>query len=465
MTTTTPNLPTSAQLATTAPALPPGPRFPTLMVNFLRWSPIVIKQDLLKFNLDTMKQYGNFTATVLGDAVIYIITDPDLAHEVAVTRADEFHKGDIVRKALGEVAPNGLLLSEGDFWKRQRKLAQPAFHHKRIDAYGQVTVEMAERLMTEWAQQSTLDIFHQMSELTLRVVNKTLFNVELSEKVEHIGELVTTVLNSANDKLYALDMLADRIQVFKHRRERRALAELNRIINGIIEEHRQMKEDNGDLLAMLLQARDDEGKPMDENHLRDEVMTLFLAGHETTANALTWTFYLLAQHPEAEAKLREEMARVVGGRRPTVADLPQMPYLEMVVKESMRLYPPAGGFSREPIHDLELGGYKIPKGSSIAVSTYAMHRNPQFFERPDDFDPERFSKEREASIPKYAYLPFGAGPRICIGNSFAMMESRLALVAIMQRYRLSLANNAPVQAEQVFTIRPKGRLMMHVTRL
>jgi cytochrome P450 len=452
----------SSVTAPTAPALPPGPRFPAAFVKLLQWSPVMIRTDVLKFNVDVMRQYGTFAAVVLGPTTIYTITDPELVHEMAVTRADEFHKGPLVRDATGWLVGNGLLLSEGDLWKRQRKLAQPAFHHKRIEAYATVMVDYARQLADSWQNRPVIDLFHEMSKFTLRIVNKTLFNVEIAAEVDHTGRLMTTLLSAANDKLYSLDTFADKIAFLKHYRERKALAELRTIITNIIDAHRQQGEDTGDLLSMLIQARDEEGKPMDAQQLHDEVLTLFVAGHETSANALTWAFYLLAQHPEVEAKLREEITRVVGTRPPTLADLMQMPYIEMVTKETMRLYPPAGGFSRTPLHDIQFGGYSVPKGSNMAVSTYAMHRHEKFFPQPEVFDPERFSKEREASIPKHAYLPFGSGPRVCIGNSFATMEIRLGLIAIMQRYRLVMADNKPVQAEQVFTIRPKRAVRMRI---
>ena len=444
--------------------LPPGPRIPEIMVKLAQMSPVAIRQDQLKLNYDMMKQYGSMVCMTVGSMLIYFITEPDLIHEMLVVRPEQFRKAQLLRDSAGWIMGNGLLTSDGEFWKRQRKLAQPAFHHKRIEAYGTTMVEYTTQMLDTWQDKPHFDLFNEAMALTLRIVNKTLFNVELTTEVERIGALMTTILEAANDRLEVVTTLADKIAIFKRRREQNALAEITSIIKKIIEEHRQTKEDSGDLLTMLLQACDENDQPMPEKQLQDETMTLFIAGHETSATALTWALYLVVTHPEIESKLRAEVDEVLQGRLPTVADLAMMPYSEMIMKETMRLYPPAGGVTREPIEDTHLGGYTIPAGSLIGVSTYAMHRNPKFFPDPEVFDPERFTKEREATIPKYAYLPFGGGPRVCIGNSFAMMETRLAIATILQRYKLTLENTTPVTAEQQFTIRPKQRIIMHVEK-
>jgi cytochrome P450 len=438
----------------------PGPRMPAWLQGLLLLSPVRIPFDSLTYMTENARRYGRLFAIYAGDKPIHVITDPDLVHEILVTRAAEFHKAEMIRHATRPLVGNGLFLSEGDFWKRQRKLAQPAFHHQRIAAYGATVTAEAARTMAGWHDGETRELTQEMMALTLRVVNKTLFNVEVREQIEHIGALMHIVLEAANDRINDYEPLWERLFGRRKAREAAALAELDRLIRGIIAEHRTQG-DTGDLLSMLLAARDENGEPMSEQQLRDEVMTLFIAGHETTANTLVWTFYLLAENPAVEAKLRAELD-TLQGRTLTVDDLRALPYSEQVLKESMRLYPPAGGVIRQPLHDLELGGYPIPKGSDVAISTYAMHRDPALFPDPLRFEPERFAPDRETSIPKYAYLPFGAGPRICIGNSFAMMEARLALLTILQQWKLSLAPNQRVQAEQLFTIRPKGGLRMVV---
>jgi cytochrome P450 len=300
-----------------------------------------------------------------------------------------------------------------------------------------------------------------MMALTLGIVTRTLFNVDVSDQAERIGLLMHTVLEAANDSINNYNPVWERMFKTRQKRTEAAATELLKLIDEIIAEHRKSDTDTGDLLSMLLAARDEHDQPMSEGQLRDEVMTLFVAGHETTANALAWMLYLVSQHAEVHAKLLAEIA-TLNGKLPTMRDLPQMPYSEMVLKEVMRLYPPASGATREPIHDIELGGYHLPKGSSIAISTYTMHRNPKYFAQPLKFDPERFSPENEPKIPKYAYLPFGGGPRVCIGNAFAMMEARLVVLTILQRFKLSLVSSQPVRAEQLFTIRPKGGLKMGV---
>ncbi len=453
-------------ISTTQPKRLPGPSIPgwtQKITNLLPWRS---EFDSLNYMRKAAQQYGRFYAIWLGSKPIYVISDPALVHEVLITRAAEFHKAELVKHAVGRFAGNGLFTNEGDFWRRQRKLAQPAFHHRRIEAYGATMVQQTLELLAGWPSIAKRDIAEEMTALTLGIVNKTLFNVDVRDQSEQIGALVTTILSSTNDRINSYDPIWARIFKGKAQREAAAIQELFAIIQGIIAEHRRQGEDTGDLLSMLLAARDEEGNPMNERQLRDEVSTLFVAGHETTANTLAWSFYLVAQHAAVEEKLLHELAQLthLKGNPPGVGDLAQLPYSEQVVKEAMRLYPPAGGVTRQPIHDIELGGYPIAQGSMITISTYNLHHDPEFFPEPDRFAPERFTPENEAKLPKHAYLPFGGGPRVCIGNSFAMMEARLILLTVLQRYKLLLAPGQTVRAEQVFTLRPKGGLPMTVQK-
>lgn len=443
----------------TQPARLPGPTIPAWtqwINNLLPWR---VDFDSLNFMLKNARQYGKFYAIWIGDTPIYVVSDPALAHEILVERAKAFHKAALVRHAVGPFAGNGLFLNEGDFWRRQRKLAQPAFHHQRIEAYGATMVQQTLDLLADWQPGARRDIAHEMTKLTLGIVNKTLFNVDVRAQAEHIGALMTTVLAGAEDRLNNYNPIWGRLFQRKQRREAAAIQELFTLIEGIIADHRQHDADSGDLLSMLLAARDEEGNPMSAQQLRDEVITLFVAGHETTANALAWAFYLVAQHPAVEATLMQEVAQLQG-QPPTMRDLAHLPYSEQVIKEAMRLYPPAGGVTRQPIDDITLGGYPVAKGSTVAISTYVMHRDPTLYPDPERFDPERFTPENEAKLPRLAYLPFGGGPRVCIGNSFALLEARLILLTVLQRFRLQLAPGQQVRAQQVFTLRPKNGLPM-----
>lgn len=449
---------TIATAATPAPRLP-GPMIPgwsQWITNLLPWR---VDFDSLSYMLKSTQQFGNFFAIWIGDQPIYIVTNPALVHEILVERAKEFHKADLIRDAVGAFAGNGLFLNEGESWRRQRKLSQPAFHHQRIAAYGATMVQQTLDLLNGWQAGESRDIAEEMTKLTLGIVNKTLFNVDVRAQADHIGALMTTILTRANDRINNYNPVWARLFKAKEQREAAAIQELFAIIEGIIAEHRRTGADTGDLLSMLLAARDEEGNPMSAQQLRDEVITLFIAGHETTANAVAWAFYLVARHPEVEAKLLQELAPL-NGQAPTMADLAQMPYSEQVIKETMRLYPPAGGVTRQPIQDIMLGGYPVAKGCTIAISTYAMHRDPKLYPDPERFDPDRFTPEKEANLPRMAYLPFGGGPRICIGNSFAMLEARLILLTVLQQFTLQPASTKAVRAEQLFTLRPKGGLKM-----
>ncbi len=439
----------------------PGPHVSPLGALMVALSPVRVPFDSLTYMTESAAQFGAFYGIHFGTDITYVVTDPDLAHEILVKRAHEFHKAPMLRDAVSDFLGNGLLTSEDDFWRRQRKLAQPAFHHQRIAAYAETMVAQSRALVARWQAGQTLDVAEEMMHLTLGIVTKTLFNMDVSAQSEHIGRLMLVLLAGANDRINRTVSVWERVFRWQARAEAAALRELDALMLNIITAHRQQG-DTGDLLSMLLAARDDDGQPMSEKQLRDEVMTLFAAGHETTANALAWAFYLLAQNPAVEDRLRAEIA-TLHGQPPTLADLARLPYSEMVIKETMRLYPPAGGVTRSPKHDLDLGGYRIPQGANLAISTYAMHRRADLFPDPLKFDPERFSPANEPNIPKYAYLPFGGGPRVCIGNTFALMEARLALITILQAFRLRLAPGQKVQAEQLFTIRPKGGLKMVVT--
>jgi len=396
---------------------------------------------------------------------VYQLAHPDLARQILVEEPEKFVKARFIKQAFRPFAGEGLLTSDGEFWKQQRRLIQPAFHHGRLADYGNVMAAHARQMADSFEDGRVIEIDAEMAKLTLGIVVKSLFGADFTRESEEIGELMVAVLNAANHRLNTILRLPSWIPTRRNLREKRALARLDEMLHALITTRRASAGQTEDLLSVLLAAVDDEsGARMSDRQLRDEMMTLFLAGHETTANALTWTWYLLSQHPEVEAKLLSEVDAVLGGRAPTVTDLPNLPYTDMLVREVLRLYPPAPGFAREPVEDVEIGGYVVPRGSLVTVNTYALQRDPRFFEDPERFDPQRFARGWEERIPRYAYLPFGGGPRVCIGNGFAMMEARLILATVAQRCRLSLEPDQRVVPMQLVTVRPKEsiRMRLHV---
>ncbi len=394
---------------------------------------------------------------------IYLVANPDDIRQVLVEDADKFIKAPVYRTLLSRFLGNGLLTSEGDFWRRQRKLSQPAFHHKRIQAYAQTMVDYTQQMIQEWQNGQVHDVNHDMMRLTLSIVAKTLFNADVNDSANRVGDALTVLLEVTNERTRSLiQAIPEWLPTEANRQAGKAVRDLDEIVMGIIEQRRKSGEDTGDLLSMLLIAEDDDGKHMTDKQLRDEAVTLVLAGHETTANALAWTWYLLSQNPEVEAKLHAELDRVLGGRAPTLEDLRHLEYTDQVIKESMRLYPPIPTFARQAKEDITIGGFFAPKGTIISISPHIVHRDPRWYPEPDTFQPQRFSKENEKLLPKYAYIPFGGGPRICIGNTFAAMEASLLLATMAQHYRLKLMPGQDVVPEPTLTLRPKTNIMMQV---
>jgi cytochrome P450 len=394
----------------------------------------------------------------------YLVSHPDDVHDVLVRQAAHFHKSVVTKIVLGRFLGDGLLISDGEFWKRQRRLEQPAFHSKRISAYAEAMVALAEDQAAGWRDGVELDVDAEMMRLTLRIVARTLFDADVADAADAVGEALTTILHISNQQTGSFIMpLPIWVPTPRNFRERGAVATLDGILKPIIEQRRSSGEDKGDLLSMLLLARDEDGARMSDKQVRDEAMTIFLAGHETTANALNWTWVLLAQNPQVEARLHAELDAALGDRAPTLDDLPRLPYTDMVIKEAMRLYPPAWLVSREPTEDVVVGGYPVKKAETVLMSPYILHHDPRWWDEPERFIPERFSPENEARLHKHAYIPFGSGPRICIGSSFALMEARLLLAALARRWRLHLVGDAP-DTEPLITLRPLGGLPMRLER-
>jgi cytochrome P450 len=439
----------------TAPKISPGPP-PGPKGRFLLGSLVEVARDWLGFYKQCAEEYGDVVRVRLAHVPVYLLVHPRDIETVLITNAANFTKSADYR-ALARVLGNGLLTSEGEFWKRQRGLIQPAFHRQNILAYAQVMTEAAHRMLVSWKNEEERNIHDDLMRVTLEIVGQCLYGAEVSGAAEQVGHAMEIVMGRFVTNASAAMLFPFDIPVFFARREQRAIRELDKIISGIIRERRSSEQPQEDLLEMLLGARDADGNPMSDTQLRDEVMTLFLAGHETTAIALSWACYLIAQNPDIEAKLAEELQSVLGGRVPTPEDLPRLRYTEMVLKETMRLYPAVWGIGRRALEDCELGGYRVPAGSNVFILQWRTQRDARFFPDPDRFDPERWRDDpvRSGKIPRFAYFPFGGGPRVCVGASFAMMEATLLLAMIQQKFHLEIVPGHPIKIFASVTLRPK----------
>lgn len=450
---------TASAAATKAlPKLPPGPRG-----HFLFGNVAAISSDWLGFYSRCAKEYGDIVYVRFFHVPICVVVNPRDIEYVLITNAANFTKSADYR-ALARVLGNGLLTSEGKFWQRQRSLIQPAFRRENILSYAPVMTGAAARMLDSWNADESRNVHADMMRVTLEIVGQCLFGAEVAGVAERVGKAMQVVLDRfVTDASQALLLPFD-IPDFLASGRRNAVNTLNDIINGIIRQRRATDERRGDLLDALLQTRDTEGRPMSDAQLRDEVMTLFLAGHETTAIALSWTCFLLGQNPHVEAKLVEELRAVLGDREPTAEDLPRLRYTEMVVKESMRLYPAVWGIGRRAIADCEIGGYRVRAGTNVFIFQWLTQRDPRFFSDPETFDPERWQEDpvRAGKIPRFAYFPFGGGPRVCVGASFAMLEAMLLLAMIQQKFHLEPVPGHPVEAQASVTLRPKHGVRMTV---
>ncbi|HKQ08828.1 MAG TPA: cytochrome P450 [Blastocatellia bacterium] len=439
---------------------PPSPKRQPIMGHLMGF-----RRDPLNFLLDAARDYGDLVHFKFGPQDIFFINHPDTVRDVLVTNNRNFTKSrglEMAKRFLGE----GLLTSEGDFHRRQRRLAQPAFHHKRIQGYADVMARYGARHRGRWQDGQTLDISQEMMGLTLAIVGKTLFDADVEGEARAIGAALTDIMHMFDRITTPFPWLLELLPLPSNFRFARARARLDETIYRIINERRAAGEDRGDLLSMLLLATDTEGDGtgMSDRQLRDEAMTIFLAGHETTANALTWTWFLLSQHPEVEARLHEEIDAVLQGRLPTAEDFPRLRYTEMVLAEAMRLYPPAWAIGRRAIGDYRIGDYTVPARAIILMSPYVMHRNPRYYLEPARFDPERWTTAAREARPKFAYFPFGGGPRVCIGEGFAWMEGVLLMATIAQPWRLRLAPDQTVAPRPMITLRAKNGIRMRLEK-
>lgn len=429
-------------------ALPPGPKGTWIGGNLQQFG-----SGRLEFLVDVARTYGGLASFRFGPKRILLASDPDLIEQVLVTDAKHYIKH-FGARAYKPVLGNGLVTSKGDLWLRQRRLSQPAFLKPRVQSYAPLMLDLTEKMLDTWKPGSDVDVHHEFSSLTSAIALKTLFDLDDPSNRNRFTESLRLSFDIISARLHRIIKLPYWLPSRANRRLKQAVRELYAVVDGFIAAGRARKEPGNDLLSRLLAAQDDDGSRMSDRQLRDEMMTLYLAGHETTALTLSWSWYLISQNPDVEAKLVAEWNRVLAGRLPTADDLPNMPYTDAVVMEAMRVYPPVYLIGREATRDMELGGYRVKKGYTIFMSQWVNHRDPRYFPSPEEFRPERWEDGLATRIPKYAYYPFGGGPRICIGNTFALMEAAIILATVGQRYRFTLMPGARIDFRPQITLVP-----------
>jgi cytochrome P450 len=435
---------------------PPGPKG-----HFLTGHLPEMRRDPLGFYLRCARDYGDCTSIRFGLKRIFLINHPSLIEQVLHSRNFTKHYALRMNRLL---LGNGLLTSEGDFWLRQRRLIQPVFQRERILTYAPVMTAYAERQMESWRDGEERDLHAEMRQLTLVIAAKTLFGADAAGQARAVGQALHEAMGTFNRRFFRVLRIPESVPTPGNLRIRKAIRRLDAILYELINQRRAEGEQN-DLLSILLHARhESDGTGMTDKQLRDEAMTLFLAGHETTALALSWGWYLLAEHPEVGEKLEAELRQVLGERTPTVADLPNLRYTEMVVQEVMRLYPPAYVIGRQAIHPCTIGGYPFPAGGTVLMSQWVVQRDPRYFDDPERFYPERWADGLAKRLPRYAYFPFGGGQRTCIGNTFALMELPLVVATIAQRFRFSRPPGPPVLPHPQFTLQPDRPILLKLHR-
>ena len=432
---------------------PPGPK-PHFPIGNM---PLASDDPLSKF-LAWAREFGDIFYYRALWLHVYFLNDPDLIESVLIRNSQNFSKDRVVQNSRWFFG-QGLLTNEGDSWLRQRRLLQPAFHRERVASYARVMTGYTEQMLESWKDGETRDIHQEMMQLTLRIAVRCLFGVEPGE-IGGISSAISVLMRNTTGVRMIFPPAARYLPTPTMIAVRRAVRQLDEMVYRIIATRRAGNADSGDLLSTLIRVRDEDGTGMTDKQLRDEVLTFLLAGHETTALALSWTWLLLGQNAQVEKKLHEELRRVLNGRAPDFSDMQALSYTERVIRESMRLYPPAWSLARTAISDFELRGYKIPGGANIVMSPWIMHRQPRYFPDPEKFDPDRWLDPAMQKLPRFAYFPFGGGPRQCIGNSFAMMESTLVLATIAQRFRMRAVAGHPVVPVPSFTLRPKHGILM-----
>jgi cytochrome P450 len=444
-------------MATNGTRVPPGPQgLPILGVS------LDMLRDALSLLRRAAREYGDIVRipVLMGDRIL--LNHPDFIEQLLVIQQSKFHKSTLSKEATQRLLGQGLLISEGDFWRRQRRLAQPAFHRARINQYAATMVEIAQEHMRKWRGGEERDVAHEMMATTLDIAVRTLFGTTLPGEAEQVGRAMTFLMRYSLSRARSPVSIPASWPTPRNRRANREFAFLDSLVFRIISERQAQGNSNhhSDLLALLMGAMDEDGSQMTPQQLRDETMTLFLAGHETTALTLSWTWYLLGRNPAVEARLHEELNGVLGGRAPEAADLERFPYLQAVVNEVLRLYPPAYILARTSIAPCSIGGYDFPTGSTMLASQWVMHRDPRYYDEPDAFRPERWLDGLAARLPAGAYFPFGDGPRRCIGQGFALLESALVIATIAQKFQFRLVPGYPATPEPLVTLRPRQGIRM-----
>lgn len=445
-----------------APKLQPNNEVPGLKGLPLVGNLPQFQRQPLATLIKAARECGDVARIDLASQRYYLLSNPEHVRHVLQDNNKNYVKGyGKVRVLLG----NGLVLSEGSFWRRQRRLMQPAFHRRRLTGFAEVMTEETARMLDGWESRTTgnrpLDVAMEMTLLTQRIIVKTMFGADVGAEGKRIARAFETALAGV-DTRFVIPLWMTRLPLPANRRFEKALQTIDEAVQGIIRERRSSRQERGDdLLSMLMEARDEEtGETMSDRQIRDEVTTIYLAGHETTAVTLAWTWYLLSKSPEAARRVRQEVSRVLGERTPGIEDLPNLTYTRMVLDETLRLYPAAWMISRTAVEEDEVGGYRIPAGHTLFLSPYVTHRRTDLWPNPEGFDPERFAPAGGNRHPRFAYYPFGGGPRLCIGNNFALMEATLVVAMVMQRYRLDLMPGQTVKAHPKGTLRPRPGVWM-----
>ncbi len=449
--------------------IPPGPTGRALL-NYLR----ILQRNPLEALSKSVTEYGDAVHFQIGWLHAYLLNHPDTIQHVLQLNSRNYSKDTFQYNLLSAITGRGLLTSDGDFWLRQRRLIQPAFHRTRIQSLGTMITQATEKMLDGWeshlAGGNAIDVDAEMMRLTLEIVGKALFSADLTGTADRLTGAVMTALDHIIHKARNPIRLPSWIPVPRERTFRQALKDLDEAVYALISMRRKSPtteklERELDLLDMLLQAKDEQtGESMTDLQLRDEVITLIIAGHETVASALTWTWYLLARNPQFFTKLSRQVSQALAGKLPTTEVLPDLPYLRMVFEEALRLYPPAWIITRKALESDRVEGFEIAPGSLVVISPYTIHRHPDYWSEPGRFNPDRFDSLQSQARPRFTFIPFGAGPRLCIGESFAYFEAQLIIACIVQRFHLELENSTAVFPEPLVTLRPSSKLLMRALK-